>query len=65
MNSKPYTMKDFEETSKIIANDSVAKELHDRRNRERQFAKDTGYDFNYGRYWENMTLEELRKIQGY
>lgn len=57
------TVNDFEETAKIIANCAASEELHERRNREAAFAKATGYDFNYGRYWETMTLQELREAQ--
>lgn len=27
--------------------------------REREFAKNCGYDFGYSHYWETMTIEEL------
>lgn len=40
-----------------------AAELRQRRLREREFAKVARYDFSLGWYWEDMTLEELRKVQ--
>ena len=33
------------------------------RQNERQFAKDCGYDFGYGRYWETLTIDELIEAQ--
>ena len=63
METKTWTMKDFEETMAIIIQCDLADELHERQNREAAFAKAAGYDFGYGRYWETMTLAELRAVQ--
>ena len=30
---------------------------------EREFAANVGYDLDYGRYWETMTIQELREDQ--
>ena len=30
---------------------------------EREFAKNAGYDFGNGRYWEFLTIQELREAQ--
>lgn len=39
------------------------KSLWELRKIEREFAQNCDYDFGYGRYWETMTLEELREAQ--
>jgi hypothetical protein len=59
MGEQEAANKAYEETLTL----SQWQELQRLRNREREFAKNVGYDFSYGRYWEVMTLEELREVQ--
>ncbi len=51
----------FVESMKLESAWNQVQELHERRNRERDFAKAAGWQ--YDRYWETMTLAELREAQ--
>lgn len=53
------TIKEYENSLTL----SQWEELQRLRKIEREFAKNAGYDFGYGCYWETMTLKELREAQ--
>lgn len=52
------TIKEYEESLTL----TQWQELNNRRKVERDFAKNAGWD--YDRYWEVLTLQELREAQG-